>query len=364
MPLTEQEINDAFGLGANEQGTDAGPAPDNDTQETGETSTTSDDSGAAGDTYADTDDFSENDQDVPADEPAGADDSISKDSKESDDASGEGTAGSGQADDGPDDGFQGQKPDSELSPEERRANAARRREREQQEAIDKAVKEAVEGRVAEILGAERAQMESEWSSFFQKARLENPVTGLPIKTKAEFDAWEQEEAAAQMQRDLAEGNLTPELLNKVIAENPIIKRTEELERQRAREAMDARVSSELTEIAKLDPSVKTLEDITKLPTGPAFIQLVRDNGYSFLDAFKIANFDRLTSARAARDSAAAKQQAIQNAKSKNHLTETGKSRGEGSKLVPVPDAVKRTYREYNPGMTDEEIQKDYTKRMA
>ena len=55
----------------------------------------------------------------------------------------------------------------------------------------------------------------------------------------------------------------------------------------------------IKEIQKLDPSIKTLEDLNNHPNAEAFEALV-SKGYSLQDAFKLANFDTLSEQRAAK----------------------------------------------------------------
>jgi len=356
MPqLSEQDYFKALGLGEKAQEGNAAPAPDGNTPAAAEKPLGQDPADSGADAGASADAGGGYD-DGYADDPDGLENLPVADDAGTADLSGDSQAPEDGAPDG------NRKVKVEMTPEQRRKYAAERRQREQQEIITRAVNENLDRRVSEILAAERAQMDSEWSAFFKKAGLENPVTGKPIATKAEFDAWSKAESEAQMQRDIADGNFTPEMLHKAISENPVIKQAEERERQRNVEAMDARVQVELTEISKLDPSVKTLEDIMKLPTAPAFVDMVKVKGYNFLDAFKLANYDRLTAAKSARESAAAKQQALANAQSKDHLNAAAAARGGGSSTVPVPDNVKKMYRELHPKMTDDEIRNDYNKR--
>lgn len=338
MLLTTEEINEALGLGAKEQDDLATPAAESENAGTAETS--------AEDT---TSDNAENDTDADETTDTGTDNAGTAET--SNNAIAESSTAT-QAD------------EPQMTPEERKANAARRREQEQLAAIDKAVDAAVAKRISEAISAERTKSEAEWSNFFAKANIENPLTGRQITTKAEFDDWAQRDTETQMQRDFSEGNLTPELLQKTVSELPEIKRIRELEQQRQQEQLKAESDRQLAEISKLDPAMKTLEDIVNSPTGPAFAVLVQEKGYDFLGAFKVANFERLSSAQATQQAAAVKQQTLQNIKGKEHLNQMGKPQGAGGNTLPVPADVKQLYRELNPNMTDADIAKDYTKRKA
>lgn len=196
---------------------------------------------------------------------------------------------------------------------QRAENAARRRREEQQAAIDAAVKMAVED--------ERARTKGQMEAFFAKAGMKNTVTGKPITTLEEFDAWQADYEAARLQKDLKAGKLTPEALRSAVEQTPAIQALKKQQEQRAAEdeqrrqaEAKARVDAELAEIHKLDPAINTVEDLLSMPDAKAFYDLVR-KGNSFLDAYRLANFDRLQAARAE----AARQQAMNNARGKDHL---------------------------------------------
>ena len=88
-----------------------------------------------------------------------------------------------------------------------------------------------------------------------------------------------------------------------------------------------------------------------METYPKLYEMVK-KGYSIVDAYKLANYDTLTTKAAA----ASRQAAVNAVQSKQHLSKT-KPRGDGS--VSVPDSVLEEYRVLNPGATKEDIQKHY-----
>jgi hypothetical protein len=237
---------------------------------------------------------------------------------------------------------------TEQPEEQRREQAAQRRRQEQQAAIDAAV------------AAERDRTGKELADFFAGARLTNTITGAPITNMDEFHTWRMAYEAAQLQTDLQAGKLTPESLNKAIAGNPVIKQAEEVIRRGAEEqrrqelaAMQARVDAEIAEIGKLDPAIKSVGDLMAMPNAPQFYEYVK-RGNSFTDAFYLANRDKLAASAAA----AAKQKALNDARSKDHLTPPA-ARGSGALSVP-PDEM-ALFKLLNPKATDAEIQSYYNK---
>ena len=76
--------------------------------------------------------------------------------------------------------------------------------------------------------------------------------------------------------------------------------------------MKAKLDMQLKEIALLDPSIKSLADLTRAPYYDRFYELVK-RGNSLSDAFKLANLDTIT-----HNAAKASKQAAMNALGKQH----------------------------------------------
>ena len=91
-----------------------------------------------------------------------------------------------------------------------------------------------------------------------------------------------------------------------------------------KQRFDQSVEMELAEIQKLNPEVRNLSDVLAMDTGKEFGRLVKQYGMSYLEAYKLANHDKLL--EQARNVAATGARTA--AGGKNHLTKTV-SRGEG-----------------------------------
>lgn len=240
-----------------------------------------------------------------------------------------------------------------LTDEQRKEYAAQRRRQEQQDAINAAVNAALE--------KEKERSKAEWAAFFAKANLKNTLTQKPITTLEEFNAWAADFETAKLQRDLRAGKLTQEGLEKVISDSPVMQRMKEItEREEAAKreseaaAAKAKIDAEIKEIQKLDPSIKETADLLKMPTAKEFYEYVK-KGVSFIDAFYLANRERL----AARTAEAAKQQTMNAARSKEHLNATGAARGAGASTVPAEEM--EMFKLLLPNATDAEIQAYYNK---
>lgn len=240
------------------------------------------------------------------------------------------------------------------TPEQRRENAARRRREEEaqrQAQIDQAVQAA--------RAQEQERFEARMKDLFQRAGLKNTITGEPITNMEQFDSWHQQFQQARLQRELKAGKLTPEGLASAIGEHPIVKQAQELiqqdaDRRKQQENREARanIDAEIAQIHELDASISTLEDLTKAPYWPQLYQLTR-KGYSIKDAHFLLNYERLEKAKLE----AAKQQGMNNARSKDHMTGVNTPRGGGA--VSVPHAEMAMFRLLNPTASDAEIQAFY-----
>lgn len=240
-----------------------------------------------------------------------------------------------------------------MTDEERREAAAKRRRQEQRSAIDEAVNKALQ--------AEREKNQGELEAFFKSAQLKNTFTNQPITSMQEFREWRQAYDAAQLQRDLKAGKLTPEALSKAISEVPAMRKVQELidrgekaERKQREVAAQQQIAAELAEIQKLDPTVQSLQDLLKMPTAKEFYAYVTKNHLSYLDAFRLANRERLEQ----QTTEAARRQAMTNARGKDHMTST-KPQGAGAIAVPDDEAV--MYKLLNPEATDAEIQAHFNR---
>lgn len=259
--------------------------------------------------------------------------------------------GADSADDKADDGSGTDK--EPLTPEQRRENAARRRQQEQQAAIDKAVEVA--------LNAEREKQNQQMQGFFARAGLKNPTTGEPITTIEQFEDWYKQHTTAQLQRDLKAGKLTVEGIQHAMDSHPVI---QQLQQQQAAQqpaqqpqlsaSEQALIDADMAQISKWDPAIQSVTDLMRMPKADVFRDYVK-RGYSFQDAFYHTHKERVDQQMIE----AAKQQALNNARSKDHLNPVANSRSEG--MVEVPREDLAMFRAINPHATDAEIQAYYNK---
>ena len=236
-----------------------------------------------------------------------------------------------------------------MSVDERRQNAARRRQQEQQAAIQAA------------LTAQSQQHADVLKDLFARVGLKNTYTGEPITTIEQFNEWDSKYKAEKLEQELAAGQLTQEGLNTAISAHPMVQQAAQIvqqhtaqQEQQSKEAFQAKVDAQIAEIGKLDPSITSVQDLLQMPKAKEFYSFV-NRGYDFVSAFKLANFDRLTEANAE----AVRQQAMNNARGKEHMTPVGNNRGSGALSVPAKDLA--YFRAFNPNATEAQIQDYYNK---
>lgn len=197
-------------------------------------------------------------------------------------------------------------------------------------------------------------------AVFARSGMKNPYTGQPITTKAEYDAYRERFEQERRDQLLRQSGMSQEEFQRFVQDLPEVRRAREAQEAAERTIREAReaaarvkLEEQLREIGAMDPSIKSVADLAKMPTYPRFYELVQ-RGNTFTDAFRLANFDAL----AQRSAAGARQAAVNSARSKEHLSET-RTRGTGA--VSVPAEVREQYKLLTPDATEEEIQKHYQK---
>jgi hypothetical protein len=184
----------------------------------------------------------------------------------------------------------------------------------------------------------------------------NPLTGQPIKgAKDYFDAIAAQEQLAT-QRKLIDKGLDPNIIEEAVNNSPAIKAANLIiEEQRKKEIKDY-LDKQVREISKIDPSIKTVNDIENSERYPEVQRYVDQNRLSVVDAYKLVYADKLTTKK----TEAAKQAAINNAKSQQHLKSTdGGATADG--LVNIPEKDLAKWQEFYPEKSSKELRELYNK---
>ncbi|MDR3149663.1 MAG: hypothetical protein LBT88_06615 [Oscillospiraceae bacterium] len=205
-------------------------------------------------------------------------------------------------------------------------------------------------------GRSRAQEE-----LLANLGLENPATGRPVKTAADYQMYLQ----ATMQARLENGEVTVDEINKLVEQHPEVQRARQAAAQMQEERINAmraaeskRFLDDFGEITKLDPEIKSIDNLKSLASYPQILaELQNQKRPNILAAFKAVEADRL----AERARTAQREHSAMLHKSKSHLTAT-KARGQGLKSVPRDEL--EMFRALNPDATTDEITNYYNAALS
>lgn len=241
-------------------------------------------------------------------------------------------------------------------------------EQEEQEAQNPKAQtaEARRAAAAKRREQERAAYEAELTKKFNE-RLAAAAKGIKLRggngtsdivSLEDLEALAAATAQQKLERELGQGKLSRDSLEQAILNTPGVK--EALDAAKASKASaaaaeqmanqsryQADMAVQLAEIRKIDPGIKSIDDVIRMETGPKFAEYVR-RGVSPVEAFKLANHEAIV--QKARSAGA---QAQRNAAAgKSHM----KPAAAGGKAgVEITDAIRANYRRFLPNITDEQI---------
>lgn len=194
-------------------------------------------------------------------------------------------------------------------------------------------------------------------------QYKNPATGKNIATLDDYFA--AMDAQAEQSRQEAIDRMTAnqsreqqEALRQILANDPekrrLNARVQELEQKQLDEQAGAAFNRDFAELQKLEPALKTVNDLEKLDGFDKIVQLVQEKGLDMVTAYKAVNYGRATQA----SQAAGKQAAINAARGKNHLAAHEGQAQPGTQKV-MSESMLHLAKEAFPDKSDAEIQKLY-----
>lgn len=236
----------------------------------------------------------------------------------------------------------------EQDAETRRRQAYGRRQREL-EAQRQASEAAAQARVDRI-----------YADMFRGQN--NPYTGQPIRSEADYRAYQEADRQAQQAAQFQRAGIDPAAVREMVDEavRPLREQAQRQElaaiQEQAR-SVDSRAQETIRQgvesIRRLyGAEASSLEDIAAMPTGPQFNAYVQ-KGLSIEEAYYLANRKDID----ARRMGAARQAGINRANGKSHLAGMPAAAGEAP-YQPTAEE-KATYREFMPDATDAEIAAAY-----
>ena len=173
--------------------------------------------------------------------------------------------------------------------------------------------------------------------------LTDPATGKKVTTPEEFRAYITHRDAGRTDEQLRRAGVDPDTIREAIAGDPMVKATEDAiaaaknaEAEANRRAESLSLDAAIAEITRLNPEVKTFDDIFALPEYGDIKKLV-GAGYSFGRAYEV---DRARQG--------VKQAAYNAVASKAHMTKTSGSVGDA---YTISDRQLENYRQLHPNAT-------------
>jgi len=193
----------------------------------------------------------------------------------------------------------------------------------------------------------------------QFGNLRNPETGQPIRGAQDyFDALAAQERMAAREQ-LKQNNVDPSLIDKMIANSPVIRQAEaataELNNIRSQQLID----EDVKEVMRIDPTLTNREDFFKDPGVIESVNYIASHpGMRLSDAYKIVNFDRLSSSK----TAAAKQAVINQVKGQSHLA-NGNGLNVQDSSEDIPASMLESFKDMFPDKSMKELKALYNKTL-
>ena len=184
----------------------------------------------------------------------------------------------------------------------------------------------------------------------------NPYTNQPIRTEADLTAYRSAFAAEEQRQQLEKMGVSKEVLDSYIQSHPARRQAQALIRQQEQQAANDFMAKEFEAMKKEFPDcgLESPQQLNETEAGRRALQMwANAPGITLADAYAATHRRELSK----KQSAAAKQAAMNEMNSKGHLTQTKGSNAKGD----VPEEIRREYKIYFPNATDAEIAEMYRK---
>ena len=200
----------------------------------------------------------------------------------------------------------------------------------------------------------QAELDKRYAERF--AGLVNPETGKPITNAEEyFEALAAQERAT-IREQMTNAGVDASLLEKVIEANPAVQEAKRALQEINSERSEQQLKSDMEAIVAMDPTLSSVADVDNAPGIQDALEYAIHHNVNLADAYKIVNFDRLSSARVD----AAKQSAINQAKSKSHM-KTADGSSYVDKQKEIPESEMSIWKRAFPNKSDKELKALYNK---
>lgn len=184
----------------------------------------------------------------------------------------------------------------------------------------------------------------------------NPYTNQPIRTEADLTAYRSAFAAEEQRQQLEEMGVSKEVLDSYIQNHPAMQQAQQVIHQQEQQAANDFMAKEFEAMKKEFPDcgLESPQQLNEIEAGRRALQMwANAPGITLADAYAATHRKELSK----KQSAAAKQAAMNEMNSKGHLRQTKGSNAKGD----VPEEIRREYKIYFPNATDAEIAEMYWK---
>lgn len=240
---------------------------------------------------------------------------------------------------------------STQSPQERHAQAEQRRRRENDER-EQALRQEYE-----------SKFQKQKDAFYAGMKKVNPYTNQLITTEAEYLAYEAESRRREREQEFKKAGINPETIEQMINEHPDVRAAKAAaEDARAskerydRLAKQQVIKDELRKISKLDPNIRTPQDLMNHPRYGEIKQLVAEHNHSIAEAFELAT----QKDKDAENQMHSRANAAAVSNSKGHMVASSTSGNQADEYTVPPETL-RAYRKAYPGLPDAELRKKFAR---
>ena len=184
----------------------------------------------------------------------------------------------------------------------------------------------------------------------------NPYTNKPILTEADLTAYRSAFAAEQQRQQLEEMGVSKEVLDNYIQNHPAMQQAQQVIHQQEQQAANDFMAKEFEAMKKEFPDcgLESPQQLNETEAGRRALQMwANAPGITLADAYAATHRREISK----KQSAAAKQAAMNEMNSKGHLRQTKGSTAKGD----VPAEIAAEYKKYFPNATHEEIAEMYRK---
>lgn len=184
----------------------------------------------------------------------------------------------------------------------------------------------------------------------------NPYTNQPIRTEADLTAYRSAFAAEEQRQQLEEMGVSKEVLDSYIQNHPAMQQAQQVIHQQEQQAANDFMAKEFEAMKKEFPDcgLESPQQLNETEAGRRALQMwANAPGITLADAYAATHRRGLSK----KQSAAAKQAAMNEMNSKGHLRQTKGSNAKGD----VPAEIEAEYKKYFPNATHEKIAEMYRK---